>query len=82
MNARSHLTSNAASVLELFRLGWGTDRIAEYWNITEANALRRLNVERSIAKGLSVEFRRSPYIGTPVKDWLAGLHPGIGRSGL
>lgn len=39
--------SRPASALELFRLGWDTLRIAEYWSITEAEALRRLTVERS-----------------------------------
>lgn len=45
-----------ATALELFRLGWDTKRIAEYWQISEAEALRRLNIERSNAKRLP-----SPY---------------------
>jgi hypothetical protein len=44
------------SALELFRLGCDTACIAEYWQITEAEALRRLNVERSNARRLP-----SPY---------------------
>lgn len=52
---------NMASCLDLFRLGWGTDRIAAYWRISEAEALRRVNVERSNAKGLP-----SPYGGQRV----------------
>lgn len=48
----------AAPALELFRLGWSTDRIATYWGITEAQALRRVNNERSEKKGLP-----SPYGG-------------------
>lgn len=56
MTSRSFLAGNAASVLELFRLGWGTDRIAEYWDITEAEALRRVNVERSVNLGRSIPY--------------------------
>lgn len=52
----SALPSNTATALELFRLGWDTARIAQYWQISEAEALRRLNVERSNAKHLP-----SPY---------------------
>lgn len=55
------LQTNVASALELFRLGWGTDRIAEYWQISEAEALRRVNVERSNLKRLP-----SPYGGNDV----------------
>jgi hypothetical protein len=47
-----------ATALELFRLGWGTDRIAEYYAISEAEALRRLNIERSNSMRLP-----SPYGG-------------------
>ncbi len=47
---------NMASCLELFRLGWDTTRIAEYWRIDEAEAHRRVNIERSASKGLP-----SPY---------------------
>lgn len=55
------LPAPMATALELFRLGWGTDRIAEYWQITEAEALRRLNIERSNFKRLP-----SPYGGERV----------------
>lgn len=44
------LQTRTASALELFRLGWDTLRIAEYWKIDEAEALRRLSIERSNAK--------------------------------
>jgi len=47
---------NMASCLELFRLGWDTVRIASYWQISEAEALRRVNDERAADKGLP-----SPY---------------------
>lgn len=50
------LQTNVATALELFRLGWGTDRIADYWQISEAEALRRVNIERSNRKRLP-----SPY---------------------
>ena len=51
-------SASMATALELFRRGWDTLRIAEYWQISEAEALRRLNVERSNAKRLP-----SPYGG-------------------
>lgn len=50
-----------ASCLDLFHLGWGTDRIAAYWRISEAEALLRLNIERSERKRLP-----SPYGGDGV----------------
>lgn len=50
-----------ASCLELFRLGWGTDRIATYWRISEAEALLRVNEERAQNRRLP-----SPYGGDGV----------------
>lgn len=41
-----------ASAYDLFKLGWGTDKIASYWAISEAEAERRLTVERSNLRGL------------------------------
>jgi hypothetical protein len=49
-----------ASAHELFQIGWGTDRIADYWNITEAEAERRLSIERSIHKGLPNPYEARP----------------------
>lgn len=48
--------NTAATAYELFRLGWSTDRIATYWNISEAEAERRVNVERSNHKGLPCPY--------------------------
>ncbi|MCA0276270.1 MAG: hypothetical protein LCH86_09715 [Proteobacteria bacterium] len=47
---------NPLSALELFRKGWDTQQIAAYHLILEEEALQRLNIERSTAKGLP-----SPY---------------------
>ena len=47
MSANHLRSGNAASARELFRLGWDTIKIAEYWRISEAEALRRITLERS-----------------------------------
>ena len=47
-----HSTGMMASAYDLFRIGWGTDRIAAYWDITEAEASRRLTSERCNYRGL------------------------------
>ncbi len=52
----SQFGGGMASAHELFRLGWGTVKIAAYWNISEAEAERRLTVERSNRKGLPVPY--------------------------
>lgn len=49
-----------ATCASLFLLGWDTIRIAEYWGISEAEALRELSVERSIKLGLSVPYEARP----------------------
>jgi hypothetical protein len=45
-----------ATARELFNLGWDTAQIADYWHISEPEALRRLTIERCNAKCLP-----SPY---------------------
>ncbi len=55
--------ANMASCLDLFRLGWDTVKIADYWTITEDEALRRVTAERSALKNLPVVSLPSPYIG-------------------
>jgi hypothetical protein len=40
------------SALELFHAGLDTHQIADYWGISEAEAERRVSVERSNFKGL------------------------------
>ncbi|MFC3208107.1 hypothetical protein [Aquamicrobium soli] len=70
------------SALSLFDLGCDTVEIAKRLGVEEHVASRRLNAERCKAKGLPLETAPSPYRKSRVKDWLAGEHPGIGRSGL
>lgn len=48
------------SALDLFHAGLNTHQIAEYWNITEAEAERRLNIERSNHKGLPIPYEARP----------------------
>lgn len=43
--------NTAATAYELFRLGWSTDRIATYWNISEAEAERLVFEQRCTPKG-------------------------------
>lgn len=43
---------NLAHARELFQLGWDTQRIAIYFGITEPQAVRVLDFERSHANGL------------------------------
>jgi hypothetical protein len=57
----AHYSScNMASCLDLFRLGWDTVRIAAYWQISEAEALRRVSVERSKARSLPIPYEVAP----------------------
>ena len=70
------------TVYSLFLCGFDTVEIAEMRAIPEHEVIRRLTAQRASAKGLPVESRPSPYRASPVKKWLAGDHPGIGRTGL
>lgn len=65
-----HGAASMASCLELFRLGWDTEKIAAYWNITEDEAHRRLTAERCRSKNLPNLSIPSPYAKSPVKAWL------------
>ncbi|GAA4108729.1 hypothetical protein ACFFTN_01340 [Aminobacter aganoensis] len=49
---------NPLSALELFRKGWDTVQIAAYHLISEAEALHRLNIERSAAKELPSPYQK------------------------
>lgn len=72
-----HGTCNMASCLELFRLGWDTQKIAEYWQIPEDEAHRRVTAERSAEKRLPCISETSPYApgeryaGKSIAAWLA-----------
>ena len=70
------------TVYSLFLCGYDTVEIAKLRALPEDEVVRRLNAQRASAKGLPIETRPSPYKASPVKKWLAGDHPGIGRSGL
>lgn len=60
-----------ASCLSLFRLGWDTEKIAAYWNITEDEAHRRVTAERAAEKRLPYLTEPSPYKASRIADWLA-----------
>jgi hypothetical protein len=70
------------SAYSLFLRGLDTVEIAKRLKIEEHEAERAITVERSRAKGRPATFEPSPYKSSPVKKWLAGNHPIIGKSGL
>jgi hypothetical protein len=70
------------SAYSLFLRGYDTADIAFQLGKPEHEVVHDLTVERSRAKGRPATFEPSPYASSPVKKWLAGNHPIIGRSGL
>lgn len=54
--AKRHVYTSA---YEMFSLGFDTRWIEAYFGISEAEALRRINVERSAAKGLPNPYQQS-----------------------
>ncbi|MGV1869743.1 hypothetical protein [Agrobacterium rosae] len=48
-----------ASALDLFRIDFDTCSIAAYFQITEAEAEKRLTLERSAARGLPDPYRQN-----------------------
>ena len=65
-----------ATALELFRSGYGTDEIASYLRITEAQALERVCSERSASLGIPDPYKsHSPHVAS----WPSGRVAYAGR---
>jgi hypothetical protein len=56
-----HGAAKMASCLALFRLGWDTQKIADYWLIPEEEAHLRVTAERCAEKKLPLLTEPSPY---------------------